>query len=258
MVFPMAAICSGIRFGFACCLFCFVMAKWYVLDYKKTLGDYLILIVSVCFHTSMLMFIATWLIGYLLVPNHISKKLLYLIFGGALLIAPLFYLITEYLPLSSELHNTVLRYTEGENSTADYAIAGANVFGMLKFYLGSYCLQIPIVIMIIYKLPFNYNTKLIYLLLILWCLTFQMFAINGRVMSCVVILGSFYLIKRIKLKSIFISYMICIFFFSTLLNWRVTLNSKWYDLFLPIPVTIHDDYSYNWIMEHNDDNGAPR
>lgn len=255
LVFPMSALCTGMRFAASICFILYVFCRWNIFD-KKNLLDYLFLLLAIFTHTGSLIPLSVYVLS-----KFIRDKLPFLIYNivliSALVISTSFYLVLEYLPLPEVLSDYVQKYTEGKFANSDYVAAGANLIGLTQIYLGLYGSLLSVVSIILFLYKYNKETKLVYLFIVLYLLTLHMFSLNGRIGIVITIYGTFMIIynwrSQIKLLTIV---LLCITIFLQLFTWRKIKYLNFEYFFTPVVFVLHGDYRQDWIEANVNEEGT--
>lgn len=252
---PFATISNGLRFGFAISLFAYVMCHWFIFE-KRNYWDYIILLLSVYTHMAILIFLFMVLLS-MLMPNRLNKKIFLLILFISFQSSYLILNYSSYLPFSYELNRYIAFYTEGRYSTMDGYMTGGNIFYWI-LVAGPYVLLLIYFLYIYAYVPYNKQTKLIYVLFLLYGFTSSFFALNARVMHVILLVGGLYLLRYLDFKKSFIMILLIYTIGINVVQWRKYWHSHWYYLFTPIPVALTGDFSDEWVNENILPDGNPR
>lgn len=248
LVVPIAAISSGLRFGFAAVLISFFICKRYVFN-KKSIWDYLYVIVSLCFHFGVILIISLLVLRFLGI--YIKKKVLFVLsFSLLFIFSNTFSLLVSMLQLG-DLSSLLQMYTEDKYSDSSYL--SGNIFFWLPIFL-NYGVNFLIMFLFVKRVPCNKSTSLVYNLFLLWAFVSSFFAISGRVMFFFSLYGLLFLIAYQKgrmLKNFYLVYTFNIVL-SLVIGWRIHTITRWPYLFAPFSVALSKDYDENWIHENID------
>lgn len=254
LIIPFSALATGLRFTFAAVIVSFYICKRYVF-HKKKFFDFLLLILAIYFHFSILMIIM--LIIMKILKLYIPRKsFFYFILGVLFIISNSLNLLFSYLPLG-DLGNYLLNYIEGEYSDTSY-LSGFNIFFWLPVVFG-YTVNILFIFLFCKNVPINKDTSIVYNHFLLYAFTSSFFALNGRVQFFFFLYGIIFFIKYVsvsKVKMLFHIYLMYTIF-TVLVGWRMHTITRWYYLFSPLPVALTMDYDDNWIFENIDPSGSP-
>lgn len=246
LIMPFLSISTGLRYGIAACLYSYVICMWFIFN-KYSWWHNLLLIIGVCAHFSMLMLIMVLLVSYFM-PNNMSKTFFLLVFCLLILCSSLFPLLLGYLPISDSLNEYLLSYTEGRYSDGSY-LEGHNIFFWIP-YFARYLVVIMFFYVIYKKVPYNKETKIMYVIFFLFAFTVSFHALNKRIDYFFTLLGGLYILKYVGVRKLFFNLLMLYTIFTILVNWRGYTITRWYYLFSPIPVALTMDYDQKWVDEN--------
>lgn len=258
LIFPMNAICSGMRYGFGTCLLAYVFCNRIYLN-RKRLIDPILIILSVCFHTGCIILIMIYLLSRLIVLN-LSKHTFIVISIITLIVSGTISSLLLYVPLPYPLNEYVSEYLQGKYTDSGYITENLNFIGITKTY---FMLYAPILTIIYYNLKSYHSDRKssFYNLLVLsWFATTPLFSINGRILIMTIIMGGFNLIIYAKKKDLkrAVQILSLILVLLILSNWRMVSSIRLTELFLPFPIGLHSDYDETWILNNVNDDGIFR
>lgn len=248
LIVPIAAISSGLRYGFAATLVSFFICKRYLFR-KSSVFDFVVLFVAVFFHFGVVMVIPLLLLRTF--NAYIKNKVLFItIFVTLCFISNTFSFIVSILPLE-ELGSYIQNYTEGKYSDSSYL--SGNLFFWMPIVC-NYIVQFLILFLFIRKVPCNKDTSLVYNLFLLWAFTSSFFAIAGRVMFFFALYGLLFLIPYMNVNTL---KRFCVVYagnivLGLIIGWRIHTITYWPYLFSPVPISFAKDYEDKWVQENID------
>lgn len=244
-ILPFSTISTGLRFGFAESLLCYVIIKRCLLGIKHW-PDIILVIISIYFHAGCLMFLCCIFISYLF-PNNLKKSIFLIMFCICLIISTGFSSIITYLPFNDLLLSHIIEYTEGKYATNEY-LSHMNFFGLLTSYVNICMFWIFMILFV--KSKINCSNKIVFTTILLFAMTFSLYSLNGRVRSFLLILLPFYLAVNANYLKLVCRALICVAIINVVIQWRAFTVSTAFYLFTPIPIAIYHDYDERWINEN--------
>lgn len=255
LIYPLAAICSGMRFGFGICLLAYVFCNRIYIGRKRAI-DYLLIALAICFHTGCIIFIIIFLLSKIY-PKHINKSSYITLALSTLFVSTSLCALLVYLPLPYPLNEYVSEYLYGKYTNSGYVTENLNFIGRAKTY---FMLYAPLGIVVYYNLKSYHSgtmSSFYNLLVLAWIATLPLFSLNGRILSFTMIMGGLNLIHFAKsedLKRVFLIWTFIIVF-GIILNWRMIPYLRIIDLFLPLPICLNSDYDETWILNNVNEDG---
>lgn len=246
LIIPFLSISTGLRYGIAACLFSYVFCMWFIFK-KYYWWHYFLLIIGICSHFSMLMFVMLLFMSFLM-PNKMSKLFFLSVFSVLVVCSNLFSVLLEYLPIPATLNDYLLSYTEGRYSDSNY-LNGNNIFFWIP-YIARYLIVFMFFYMIYKRVPYNKETKIMYMIFLLFAFTISFHELNARVDYFFTLLGGLYILKYVNINRLFLRLFIFYTVFTIFISWRGYTITKWYYLFTPIPIVISMDYDQKWVDEN--------
>lgn len=246
LIMPFLSISTGLRYGTAACIFSYVFCMWFIFN-KYCWWHYLFLIVGVCTHFSMLILVLALFVSFFM-PNNMRKSIFFLIFFVLIIGSNLFSLLIELLPISDSLNDYLLDYTEGRYSDGSY-LEGHNIFFWIP-YVARYLVVLMFFCVICKEVPYNKETKILYVIFLLFALTLPYHALNKRIDYFFTLLGGLYILKYVGTRKLFLNLLMLYTVFTILISWRGYTITRWYGLFAPVPIAISMDYDQKWVNEN--------
>lgn len=255
MLFPMSSICSGMRYATGICFIVYVFTRWSILN-KRNFGDYIILVCAVFTHTGCLIPIILYVIS-MFISNKISRFNYFVYILISFILSGSFYLLINILPLPDVLASHVDKYVSGEFSDSGYLTSTLNIIGKLFIYITAYGKFIIILYVIIKSFKFNSESKFIYILILSYVLTINIYSINGRIGFIILLYGGLNIImlwkKYIKKVSILLSLVSIILF---MFSWRYIKYYRLEYFVIPVIYSFNADYDEKWIEVHVNEEGT--
>lgn len=257
LLYPIAGLCSGMRYVFAICLVSYVFGKWQ-LFHKHSWIDLILIIIAFFTHIGCSIPISIYILSNCL-PNRINRGIYILILIISFILSNSAFKILDYIPLSSELNDYVSEYATGKYTSSEYVSQGLNFLGQFKMYVSVYGSILVIIYIVLYRYIYNHSTKYLYVLIIGCALTSSMFSVNGRIISVAVLWGGLTILRYYThYRKVLCLSLLSIFLFINILNWRQTLSTKYIYLFSPYIVAMNSDYDLNWIQTNVNEDGILR
>lgn len=254
LVFPMNAICTGMRMGVSICLMVYVFSRW-IFFKKHSIWDFIIIILAIFTHMGSLMYLFFYLASKLII-----KKTDKLVFVQLLLVSialsSIVYMVLNFVSLPSPLNEYFKEYTTGKFADNSYITNSLNIVGLIHLFLNLYSKIILIGYYLLNRYNMNRYTRFAYILFIIYCLTIGMFSLNNRIGIFFIIFSSFTICVRYINYKKFIKLMAYIFIISSLFSWRFFVNVRYKSLFLPFLMAINNDYDEQWIEKNVSDDGG--
>lgn len=246
LIMPFLSISTGLRYGMAACLFSYVFCMWFIFK-KYYWWHYLLLIMGVFTHFSMLMLVLVLLISSFM-PNNMPKAFWWIVFFALVTCSSKCAPLLEYLAISDSWSDYLLKYTEGRYSDGSY-LEGHNIFFWIP-YVARYLVVLMFFCAICRNVPYNKETKIMYVIFFLFAITVQYHALNKRIDYFFTLLGGLYILKYVGVRKLFFNVLMLYTIFTILISWRGYTITRWYYLFAPIPIAISMDYDQKWVNEN--------
>lgn len=255
LLFPITNICGGLRYPTGVCFAIYVFVKRDIFD-KKIWTDYLLLILSILTHTGIIIAIALYFISFIM-PTKLAKSNYVIILITCLVLSSSFYLIIQYLPLPSELAEYAQKYTEGKFANPEYLTSGLNIVGLIQIFLMFYGNITAVIIPILIRYKYIPHTKFLYLLLLFYALTLNMFSLNSRVGIFITIFGGFAIICfwKSKIKTV-MACLLSVAIILQVIGWRKFNYLKYEYFLMPIVYLSGADHDEKWIEDNVNEEGT--
>lgn len=251
---PFIYVLRGIRYGFSMMIISYYILKRFVVG-SKNWRDFILLLLALFTHFGSL-----WIILFCLsspiVPNRVPKWIVMGVIICACIISTFAADLVQMIPVGIVGQRAIEMYTIG--GAAKNHLVGLNFFGLLTEKSVELIIILYIFIAIIY-IPYNKETKILFCSIIFWFFTFSLFEINRRVGIPIYIVGGIMAFKYIALSSCVRKLILTVLITTSLLvgisYWRMYLISNIAYIIAPLPVSIAQRYSYEWIKENVDSMG---
>lgn len=244
---PCFSIANGLRFGFATVLLSYVLCRWYILN-RQEYWTYLLLVISCFVHFASLMLVIVLFLNRIM-PNRMGKTCFCLLMIILYFLSENINLLIGMIPLSSALKSYILEYTEGVWKDGS-ALSGFNIFFWLPIVFNEYLSKVIILYFILKYIPYDKNSKIIYLFFILWSFTHLFYTINQRISMVILCVGGLFLLNYKIFNINFLRWMIFITFFGQVMMWRIYTINRWEYLWGPLPIALTMDYEKEWIDDN--------
>lgn len=252
---PFIYILRGIRYGFSMMIISYFILKRFILCHKQK-KDFLFLPLALITHFGSLWIIIICLISPI-IPNRVPRLVPMSVMILAYLISTFSADLIQMLPIDFIGQRAIEMYSTGGASKNH--LIGLNFFGLLTEKSLELMIILYIIITIRY-LPYNKETKILYLNIIFWFFTLSLFEINRRVGIPIYIMGGVITFKYIVFKKYIRNLILTTLIATSLLvgisYWRMYLISNIAYIIAPLPVSIIQGYDYEWIEKNVDGMGA--
>lgn len=244
LMVPFYDIVYAIRYGFAMMFVCYFIVKRYFIE-DKSKYDYLFLVLGFIVH-----FGTAWLIGLCiiapLIPNRCNKGLYAAIFICAIFISMHSTQIIQFLAHQIYSEEMVNAYT-AEDYAQRFIFHG--FWGTMLEYARNVPLYLFISIGLIF-MPYNKGSKLFLCIILIWAFTFDLWEINRRIGCSICILGPAFAISLFRLRKLVLSILTVSSLITAIIIWRQYTVSNLLYVFTPLPISITQNYDYNWLKDN--------
>ncbi len=250
LMVPFYDIVYAIRYGFAMMFICYFITKRYFIN-NRSIWDFLFLAIGFIIH-----FGTAWLIGICLIapliPNRCPKGIYILVFVGAIAISMYSTPIIQFFASHIYDERMVSAYTT-ERFAQRFIFH--NIFGTILEYTRNAPLYLFIGLALFF-IPFNKSTKIFMLIVLTWAFTYNLWEINRRMALPIVILGPVFSLYILKYRHLILSILIFSASITTLFTWRQFTVSNLPYIIAPLPISIIQNYDYQWLRENVQPDGT--
>lgn len=237
---PFFDISYAIRYGFALVFIAAYIIFYYAVGRRK-ITDYLYLLMGLAVHFGTIWLVVIALLGRFL-PNKSPKWIIISLPCCAIILSMYSQdILASAAGLVME-DRTVNMYTD----VLSERFITHNLVGTILEYIRNLPIYLSISI-VLFLLPYNSKTKILFFIVLLWAFSFDLWEINRRIGTALVVVTSVYFCYIQKYRK----YILCIIGFTCLISvlmlWRQYTVSNILFLLAPLPISIFQSYSLEWI-----------